>query len=183
MNDQEPRVGRHFAASGRHLAASGQRRYRDETHRNTIHWGPAFVALAVGRVWAGLYVQRGTAHTPNVDDYLYTRVAYTLGHLLVARPLSGVHAVLLTGQTAPLVPVVAALPTHLAGVQGAVGVELLFQALVVCGAYILARVWVSPTASVVVALVAGLNQAVLGWALMLNFAVAAAAATVWTFAC
>jgi len=97
--------------------------------------------------------------------------------------MSGVHAVLLTGQTAPLVPVTAALLAHLRGVQGAVGAELFFLALLISGAYALARIWVGPTASGIAAMAAGGNQAVLGWALMLNFAVAAAAATVWTFAC
>ena len=87
-----------------------------------------------------------------------------------------------TGRTAPLVPVLAAAPSHLGGVQGAVGVEVGFLILLVIGAYLLARHWLGPAASGVTALAVGVNQAVLGWSLMLNFALAATTATVWTFA-
>ena len=141
------------------------------------------IALVVSVItWLGLYLQRGASHNPNIDDYLYTAKAYGLGHLLVSSPGNGLDDVLHTGRIAPLVPVVAAAPSHLGGVQGAVGVEVVFLILLVIGAYLLARHWLGPAASGATALVVGVNQAVLGWSLMLNFALAATTATVWTFA-
>jgi Dolichyl-phosphate-mannose-protein mannosyltransferase len=140
------------------------------------------IALVVSVVtWFGLYLQRGASHYPNIDDYFYTALAYRLGNLFVSSPGNGLDAVLHTNTTAPLVPVVAALPSRLGGVQGAVGVEVVFLILLVIGAYLLARHWLGPAASGVTALVVGVNQAALGWSLMLNFALAAATATVWTF--
>ncbi len=141
------------------------------------------IALVVSvMTWLGLYLQRGVSHNPNIDDYLYTAKAYGLGHLLASSPGNGLDDILHTGRIAPLVQVVAAAPSHLGGVQGAVGVEVVFLILLVIGAYLLARHWLSPAASGATALVVGVNQAVLGWSLMLNFALAATTATVWTFA-
>ncbi len=67
------------------------------------------------------------------------------------------------------------------GVYGALSIELPLLLLLVAGSYALARMWISPTAAMVVALVAGLNTGVLSYAVMLNFAVASAAAVIWCF--
>ncbi len=140
------------------------------------------IALVVSVItWLGLYLQRGASHNPNIDDYGYTALAYRLGHSFVSSRSHGLDAVLHTGRYAPLVPVLAVAPSHLGGVQGAVGVEVVFLILLVIGAYLLARHWLGPAASGATALAVGVNQAVLGWSLMLNFALAATTATVWTF--
>ncbi len=155
------------------------------TTRSTSRHDRAYLPIALVvtvATWVGLFLQRGAAHTPNIDDYGYAALAYRLGHLLVSSPGKGIHSVLHTGQTAPLVPLLAAGPSHLGGVQGAVSIEVIFLILLVCGAYQLARYWLGPAASSVAALVVGMNQAVMSWALMFNFALSTTAATVWAFA-
>lgn len=156
------------------------RRTRPWTGRRERVYLP--IALVVSVIaWLGVYLQRGASHSPNIDDYGYTGLAYRLGHLLVSSPGKGLDSILHTGSTAPLVPVLAAGPSHLGGVQGAVGVEVVFLILLVIGAYVLARRWLGPAAAGVTALTVGVNEAVLSWSLMLNFALAATAATVWAF--
>ncbi len=85
-----------------------------------------------------------------------------------------VHGFLHTGQTAPLVVLVAA-PLAAHGVEAAVAAELPFLLLLATGAFLLARRWLKSWAAALVALVATANQAVLGWALMVHFSVAACA--------
>jgi hypothetical protein len=128
--------------------------------------------VATAAAWVPLYLQRRGAHQPNVDDYLYT---------LVSRQLAGagsltdfVHAVLHTGQTAPLVVMLAA-PAAMHGVDGAVAVELPLLLLLAVSAWLLARRWVPPWEAALIGLAAAVNQAVLGWALMMHFSVAASA--------
>jgi len=142
-------------------------------------WLPPCLALAVTAVaWAPLFIEKVTAHQPNVDDYFYTRLADNLWH---GNPLH-LWGILHTGQTAPLVLALAAPFAQVGGVEGATAVELGLLLLLVAGAYMLARVWLSPWQASVAALVVGLNQAVLGWALMLNFTVAATGALLWALA-
>lgn len=135
------------------------------------------IALAlVTVVWVVLFIWRVQAHQPNVDDYLY---AWTATSLLHGDPIS---AFLNTGQTAPLVPALAAVGARQWGIYGAMSIELPLLLLLVSGCYVVARTWVLPGAAAVLAVVAGLNTAVLGYAMMLNFAVASAAAVIWCFA-
>ena len=135
------------------------------------------VLAVMAVVWVVLFVVRVQAHQPNVDDYLY---AYTAKSLYVSGdPFS---AFLHTGQTSPLVPAMAALGADVRGIYGALAVELPLVLLLVAGNFVLARVWVSPVAAMVVALVAGLNIEVLNYAMLLNFAIASTAAVVWCFA-
>jgi len=142
---------------------------RDETRCLVI----ALTVVAV--VWVVLFIWRVQAHQPNVDDYSYASTARSLLH---GDPIS---AFLRTGQTAPLVPAMAAVGAALWGIYGALSIELPLLLLLVAGSYALARMWVSPTAAMVIALVAGLNTGVLGYAMMLNFAVASTAAVIWCF--
>lgn len=160
------------------VRSGGARSGRPATARPT--WLPLALALSVtAAVWVALFVLRVRAHQPNVDDYGYTFLSWAL----LNHTLSGiVTATLHTGTIAPLVPVLAAPLVDMGGVAGALGVELPLLLLLVVGAYVLARVWLRPNAAAVTALVVGLNQAVLGYALMLNFAVAATAATLWSLA-
>jgi hypothetical protein len=133
--------------------------------------------LVSGLAWVPLYLQRRAAHQPDVDDYLYAAVKRNIGQ---RGPLEMLHAALHTGHTAPLVPLLAA--PFMGGVDAAVAVELPLLLLLVLGTYLLVRCWVGPAPAGCVALVAGLNQAVLGWSLMLHFSVAASACVVWVFA-
>ena len=130
----------------------------------------------VAVAWVVLFIWRVQAHQPNVDDYLY---ASTARSLLQGDPIS---AFLHTGQTAPLVPAMAAVGARQWGIYGALSIELPLLLLLVAGSYALARTWLSPRAAMVVALVAGLNTAVLDYAVMLNFAIASTAAVIWCFA-
>lgn len=142
-------------------------------------WSVALMLLATAGVWVPLYLQRRAAHQPNVDDYLYAIHSVGLAH---AGSLTGlVDAGLHTGQLAPLVVLLAA-PGALRGVDGAVVVELPLLLLLAGGAWLLARRWVGPKEAALVGFVAAANQAVLGWALMLNFSVAASALCLWSLA-
>jgi hypothetical protein len=132
--------------------------------------------------WVPLYLQRGYSHSPNVDDYLYASVAMRIGNAFRLGVGTGFRAFLHTGSNAPLVPTAAAPLATLGGIQGAVGVELVILLLLVFGSYLLSRVWLTPTTSALIAIAATLNEAVIGWSLMLNFALAATTATVWCFA-
>jgi hypothetical protein len=143
-------------------------------------WRPvALMLLATAGAWLPLYVQRRAAHQPNVDDYLYT--IHSVG-LANAGSLTGLlDAVLHTGQFAPLVLLLAA-PGALRGVDGAVAVELPLLLLLAGGAWLLARRWVSARQAALIGFAAAANQAVLGWALMLHFSVAASALCLWSLA-
>jgi hypothetical protein len=133
-----------------------------------------FVATAV---WVLLFVARVQAHQINVDDYLYADVARSL-----FRHVNFVNSFLHTGTTSPLVPTLAAPGADIAGVYGAMTVELPFFLMLVAGSFFLARLWLSPLASMVAALVVALNEDVSSYAVMLHFAVPTAAALVWAFA-
>ncbi len=137
----------------------------------------AAVLVVVGLLWILLFVVRIHAHQPNVDDYLYANVARGL-----TRSVDPLSAVLHTGQTSPLVLVLAMPGVALFGVYGAISVELPLLLLLSFGAFVLARHWLSPLGSAITALGVGLNAAVLGYAVMLNFAVAATTAVLWCFA-
>jgi hypothetical protein len=133
------------------------------------------MVLAVTTVaWVALFVVRLHTHQAFVDDYLYastSRSLYSGGNVL--------HNLLSTGQTSPLVPALAVPGTWIGGLYGSMTVELPFLLLVVAGAYALARQWIAPRPSAVVAFVAGLNCGVLGYSVMLNFSAAATAALLW----
>ena len=60
-------------------------------------------------------------------------------------------------------------------------VELPLLLALVAGSFFLARVWLSPMAAMVTALLVALNEDVSSYALMLHFAVPTAAALVWAF--
>ncbi len=140
-------------------------------------WRYLVIALAVAAVvWVVLFAFRVQAHQPNVDDYLY---AYTARSLYQAGdPFT---AVLHTGQTSPLVPALAALGVAAEGIYGGIAVELPLLLLLVAGSFVLARTWLSPMGALIVALLAGLNIEVLGYSMMLNFAIASSAAVIWCF--
>lgn len=149
-----------------------------DRHSARQKWLCLAIALAVVVVvWVVLFVWRVQAHQPDDDDYLYAYTARTLYHS--PNPLS---AFLHTGQTSPLVPALAALGAGLGGIYGSLAVELPLLLLLVAGSFVLARIWVSPTVAMVVALVAVLNAEALSYALMLNFAIASTAAVIWCFA-
>ncbi len=136
----------------------------------------ALVLTAV--VWLPLFIVRVQAHQANVDDFLYAKVAHGL-----ASSLSGlIRGVLNSGQTSPLVPTLAAPGAAVGGVYGAMAIELPLLLVLVAGAYVMARIWLQPTAAAVTAVVVGCNHAVMSYALMLNFAVASSAAVVWCLA-
>lgn len=128
--------------------------------------------LATAGAWLPLYLQRRGAHQPNVDDYLYTLVSRQLAH--TGSFTDFVHAVLHTGQTAPLVVLLTA-PAAVHGVDAAVAVELPLLLLLAAAAWLLARRWVPPWEAALIGFAAAANQAVLGWALMVHFSVAASA--------
>jgi hypothetical protein len=124
----------------------------------------------VTAVWTVLFVMRVQAHQANVDDYLY---AYQ------SRQLLSTVDFLHTGQTAPLVPMLAMPGVAAAGLYGAMAVELPLLLLLVVGTFVLARTWLPESGSLVAGLVVGLNAGVLGYSVMLHFAVATCAAVVW----
>jgi hypothetical protein len=135
-------------------------------------WPVAVMLLATAGAWLPLYLQRRGAHQPNVDDYLYTIVSRQLAH--AGSFTDFLHTVLHTGQTAPLVVLLAA-PGAVRGVDGAVAVELPLLLLLAGAAWLLARRWVPPWEAALIGFAAAANQAVLGWALMMHFSVAASA--------
>lgn len=152
--------------------------------RRGLRWPaewPLAAALAVtGAAWGVLFAQRVGSHQPNVDDYLYALTAYHLAHGgLLHAPFRALH----TGTTAPLVPLLAALSFGADSVNGTAAVQVVFLLAAVAGAYCLARRWCGPRASAIVALAAGLNQAVLGYATEVNFSVAVCASVLWALAC
>jgi hypothetical protein len=139
-------------------------------------WQYLVIALVlVTIVWVVLFIWRVQANQPNVDDYLYASTAKSL--------LQGdsITAFLHTGPTAPLVPALSAIGAREWGIYGALAIELPLLLLLVAGTYALARTWVVPGVAMVIAVFAGLNTAVLGYAMMLNFAVASTTAVIWCF--
>jgi hypothetical protein len=135
--------------------------------------------LLLTAAWVPLYLQRRHAHQPNVDDYLYTLQAWRLAH--AGSFVDFLHGFLHTGQTAPLVILLAA-PGALHGVDGAAAIELPLLLFLAAGGWLLARRWVGPWQAALVGLAAAGNQAVLGWSLMVHFSVAASALCVWALA-
>ncbi len=133
--------------------------------------------LVVAIVWLPLFIARVHAHQPNTDDYGYAIVARHIG-----QGGDFIKNFLDTGKNAPLVPALGVVGVRVAGVNGAMSIELPILLLLVAGVYTLARRWVSPLAAAITALVVGLNEAVLGYAVMLNFGLAATAASIWCFA-
>jgi hypothetical protein len=138
--------------------------------------------LALGVVaasWTVLFVLQVAAHQPTVDDYGYAHLAYTLS----TQGFAGlVSSVLHSGPNSPLVPLLAAPLARVGGVEGAIAVQLPVLLAVAAGAYVLARLWLGPTAAGVTAVVVALNQAVLGFAVMMNFSGAETAAILWALA-
>jgi hypothetical protein len=134
---------------------------------------------ATAGAWVPLYLQRRGAHQPNVDDYLYTLVSRQLAHAGSLGDI--VHAFLHTGQTAPLMVLLAG-PVAVHGVDGAVAVELPLLLLLAASAWLLASRWVAPWEAALIGFAAAANQAVLGWALMVHFAVAAGALSLLSLA-
>jgi hypothetical protein len=135
-------------------------------------WPVLFMLATTAAAWTPLYLQRRRAHQPNVDDYLYTIVARQIFRAGSFGDI--VHAFLHTGQTAPLVPLLAA-PGAVHGVDGAVAVELPLLLLLAGAAWMLVRPWVGPWSAALIGFAAAANQAVLGWALMMHFSVATSA--------
>jgi hypothetical protein len=68
------------------------------------------------------------------------------------------------------------------GVYGALFVEFPLLLILCAGAFVLSRRWLSPLGAAFTSLLVGLNVAVLGYSVMLNFALAATAAVLWCFA-
>ena len=133
--------------------------------------------LMVTVVWVPLFIQRVVAHQLNTDDY---------GYAVVARRISQnadfVRAILDTGKNAPLVPTLGAPGVLIGGLYGAMAAELPILLLLVAGTFVLAGRWLTPRASMVTGLIVGLNSVVLGYSVMLNFALASTAAVIWCFA-
>ncbi len=155
------------------LAGSSELPGREPIGRGHLLWALVTCTL----VWIPLFVLRVQAHQANVDDFLYAQISRTISdHHNVIR--SFLH----TGQTAPVVPTLAAVGAHTAGLYGAMVVQLPILLLAVAGAFVLARTWMSSTASMVTALAVGLNVETLGYAVMLHFAVACMAGVLWVFA-
>ncbi len=123
--------------------------------------------------WLPLFLQRVHAHQPNVDDYYYAYLAQLISN--------GSVGVLHTGQTSPLVPTLAAPLVALYGVDGGVFLQLPLLLLTVTGAYLLARTWIRPVPAALTALAVGINQAVIGYAIMLHFSIAVTGAIIWAF--
>ena len=150
-----------------------------DAHDRPRSWWPLVVLVAVVTlVWIAAFAVRVQAHQANVDDFFYAKVSRDLLHS--GNPWS---AVLHTGQTSPLVPVLSMPGVAVGGLYGAMAVELPLLLVLVVGAYLLVRTWLSDRAALVAGLVLGLNGGVLGYSMMLNFALAATAATVWCFLC
>ena len=147
-----------------------------ESEKNSVLFLVVTLLLATA-VWVPLFVARVQAHQANVDDYFYADVARSLiwhGNF--------VSSFLHTGTTSPLVPTLAALGADIGGVNAAAAVELPFFLMLVAGSFVLARLWLSPVAAMVAALVVACNEDVSSYAVMLHFAVPTAAALVWAFA-
>ena len=123
--------------------------------------------------WLPLFLQRIHTHQPNVDDYYY---AY-----LADRIWNGSIGVLHTGQTSPLVPTLAGSLVQRYGIDGGVFVQLPLLLLTVTGAYLLARTWIRPIPAALTALAVGINQAVIGYAIMIHFSIAVTGAIIWIF--
>ena len=128
-------------------------------------------------MWVLLFIGRVTSNQPNVDDYLYT----ILSSRLLQHGVSGFfRGVLMSGPYAPLY-LVGASPLAMArGVNGAAAFEFSLLILTAVGAYLLVRVVLDEVPATVVAVAVVCNQAVLGWSLMVNFALAATAMTLWS---
>jgi hypothetical protein len=123
--------------------------------------------------WLPLFLQRVSAHQPNVDDYFYAYLAQEIWN--------GSVSFLHTGQTSPLVPTLAAPLVGKFGLNGGVFVQLPLLLLTVTGAYLLARTWIRPIPAALTALAVGINQAVIGYAVMLHFSIAVTGAIIWAF--
>ena len=132
--------------------------------------------LVTTAVWMVLFVARVQDHRADVDSYGYAYLARGLWE-----SHNPVSSFLHTGSTSPLVPLVAAPGAAVGGVYGAMTVELPFLLMLVAGSYFLARLWTSPMAAMMAALVVALNEDVSSYAATLNFAVPTAAALVWAF--
>ena len=153
-------------------------RYRSKWADSDIKY-PLIVACFIVFVWVVLYLQRVHAHQPNVDDYLYTILATRLvQHGFVGFFKAALH----TGPYAPLYLVLGAPLGQVKGINGEASLELLFLLLISAGAYVLSRTWVERAPAAVIAGIVALNQAVLGWSLMINFALAASTFMIWSFA-
>lgn len=132
-------------------------------------------------VWGVLFVLRVVGHQAGVDDFLYAGVARTIA--TSGNPLS---AILHTGQTAPLVPLLAAPFTAVgtgAGVYVAMGTQAVFFMAVVIGSWLLARQWLAPTPALVVGVAATMNAGVLAFVSEINFSLAASSGVVWALLC
>jgi hypothetical protein len=123
--------------------------------------------------WLPLFLQRIHSHQPNVDDYFYA--------FLADKIWIGSVGVLHTGQTSPLVPTLAGPLVAHYGIDGGVFLQLPLLLLTVTGAYLLARTWVPPIPAAVTALAVGVNQAVIGYAVMIHFSIAVTGAIIWAF--
>jgi len=146
---------------------------RGPNHRRLV-----LILLLVTGVWIALFVSRVHAHQANVDDFLYARVSRDL--LRAPNPIS---AALSTGQTSPLVPVLAGPTVDVWGLYGGIAINLPLLLILCVGSHSLCRIWLDDRTSVVVMLIVGLNGAVLAYSLMFNFALASAAALIWCLTC
>jgi hypothetical protein len=154
-----------------------RRRYATPDLASLLPLGAALLVVVL--VWVPLFALRVRARQPNVDDYEYAQLAYAFLYYSLGGIVS--HA-LHSGATSPLVPLLASPLARTWGVNGAVAVQLPLLLLLVGGAYSLARMWLGARSAALTATAVGLNQAVLGWAIMLNFSVAVTAALLWSFA-
>ena len=149
----------------------------DDLDHRQYQWGWIALALiAVTLVWIALFVVRLHAHQANVDDFGYAWDARYILHS--SDPIGAAFSI---APDAPLVPVLSVPGVAVGGLYGALAIEFPWLLALCFGAYLLARTWVSESASALIALVVGLNAAVLAYALMLNFALASTTCVVWCF--
>jgi hypothetical protein len=125
--------------------------------------------------WLPLFLLRIRTHQANVDDNFYA--------LLSNQIANGSVNFLHTGQTSPLVPTLAAPLVANFGISGGVFLQLPLLLLTVIGAYLLVRTWIRPVPAALTALAIGINQAVIGYAIMIHFSIAVTGAVVWIFYC
>jgi len=131
------------------------------------------VLAATATGWGVAWLDRLAFQGPNVDDYLYTLVSYTIWRPLSGGNLSGMlDSLLHTGANAPLLPLFAA-PLSAMGPDVAVLAQLPILLVLCVALFSLARRFTGPLMAWVIAGIVCLSPPVLGWAVMVHMALLA----------